>query len=72
MVLRWICALALLGSAAGLGGCSGNALFPQLPEVGSLPEKVLSKDEQQGKVAGMIAQGQSHQTEAAKQIEKGK
>jgi hypothetical protein len=72
MALRWMCALALSGAAAGLGGCSGGLPFPQLPEVGGLPGKVLSKDEQQGKVADMIAKGQSHQTEAARQIETGK
>ena len=38
----------------------------------SCPQKVLSKDEQQAKVNEMIAKGQSHQTEAAKEIENGK
>ena len=60
--------MRLPGSAAA----PAARCFAQLPEVGSLPDKLLSKDEQQGKVADMIAQGQSHQTEAAKQIEKGK
>ena len=32
----------------------------------------LSKDEQEGRVNEMIERGQTHQTEAAKQIEKGK
>jgi hypothetical protein len=31
-----------------------------------LPQKVLNKDEQQGKVNEMIAKGQQHQTEAAR------
>jgi hypothetical protein len=30
---------------------------------------VLSRDEQQGKVQQMIAKGQNHKTEAAKEIE---
>jgi hypothetical protein len=46
--------------------------FTQLPDVTKLPQKVLSKDEQQGKVNEMIAKSQSHQSEAAKEIETGK
>ena len=34
-----------------------------------LPEKVLSKDEQQTKVNEMVEKGQTHQAEAAKKIE---
>jgi len=44
--------------------------FAQLPDITKLPEKVLSKDEQQGKVNEMIEKGQRHQTEAAKEIER--
>jgi hypothetical protein len=44
----------------------------QLPDVTKLPQKVLNKDEQQGKVNEMITKGQQHQTEAAKDIENGK
>jgi len=64
-------ALAWVGAAAVLGGCS-NLPLPQLPDFGKVPEKVLGQDEQRGKVDGMIEKGQTHQTEAAKQIEKGK
>ena len=46
--------------------------LPSCPISAKLPEKVLSKDEQQGKVNEMIEKGQTHQTEAAKEIEKGK
>ena len=58
---RWTCALALLAlGAALLAGCSEPAAA-QLPDITKLPEKVLSKDEQQGKVNQMIAKGQKHQ-----------
>ena len=46
--------------------------LPQLPDFSKLPEKVLCKDEQKGKVNQMIEKSQSHEAEAAKQIEKGK
>jgi hypothetical protein len=60
------------GAAAGLGGCSETLPLTQLPDITRLPQKVLSKDEQQGKVTDMIAKSQTHQTEAAKEIESGK
>jgi hypothetical protein len=72
MALRWMGALALICAAAGLGGCAESMPFAPLPEVGSLPQKVLSKDEQEGKVNEMIARSQTHQTEAARRIENGK
>ncbi len=59
-------------AAAGLGGCSETMPLSQLPDVTKLPQKVLSKDEQQGKVNEMIAKSQTHQSEAAKEIESGK
>lgn len=57
-------------AAAALSGCSETMSLAQLPDVTKLPQKLFSKDEQQGKVNEMIAKGQSHQTEAAKEIEK--
>jgi hypothetical protein len=70
---RWISALALAAlTATLLGGCSETLPLAQLPDITKLPEKVLSKDEQQGKVNEMIAKGQKHQGEAAKEIENGK
>ena len=71
---RWMSALALVAVAATLlaSGCSESLPLTQLPDVTKLPQKVLNKDEQQGKVNEMIAKGQSHQTEAAKEIENGK
>ena len=70
---RWISALALAAvTATLLSGCSESLPLAQLPDVAKLPEKVLSKDEQQAKVNEMIAKGQKHQTETAKEIENGK
>jgi type IV pilus biogenesis protein CpaD/CtpE len=71
MRVRWKFAVALIGLAALLGGCAETLPLAQLPDFYKLPEKVLTKDEQQGKVNEMIAKGQNHQAEAAKQIEKG-
>ena len=70
---RWISALALAAvTATLLSGCSETLPLAQLPDITKLPEKVLSKDEQQAKVNEMIAKGQKHQTETAKEIENGK
>ncbi len=66
-------ALAAAALAASLlGGCSETLPLAQLPDITKLPQKVLSKDEQQGKVNEMIDKGQRHQTDAAKEIESGK
>jgi hypothetical protein len=59
-------------TATLLCGCSETLPLAQLPDVTKLPQKVLSKDEQQAKVNEMIAKGQKHQTETAKEIENGK
>ena len=70
---RWIFALAALAfGAAALGGCSETMPLAQLPDLAKLPQKVMSKDEQQGKVNEMIEKSQRHQAEAAKEIEKGR
>jgi hypothetical protein len=68
-------AVALTAAAlvAGvLGGCAETAPLATLPDSAKLPQKVLSKDEQQQTMKEMIERGQTHQAEAAKQIEKGK
>ena len=65
-------ALLALGALPHCGGCSEPCRSPSCPTSPSCPQKVLSKDEQQGKVNEMIAKGQKHQTEAAKEIEKDK
>lgn len=76
MVAGWRLALGLVaaGMVAGvtLSGCSETLPLANLPDITKLPEKVLSKDEQQKAVNQMIEKGQTHQAEAAKQIEQGK
>ena len=68
-IIFWALAAVIAG---GLVGCSETLPFTQLPDVTKLPQKVLSKDEQQGKVNDMIAKSQSHQSEATKEIESGR
>jgi len=58
--------------AGAVGGCAETTPLAQLPDSAKLPQKVLTKDEQQRTMKEMIERGQTHQTEAAKQIEKGK
>lgn len=65
-----MCALML--AAILLSGCSETLPLAQLPDVTKLPQKVLSKDEQQAKVNEMIDKGRKHQDETAKEIENGK
>jgi hypothetical protein len=71
---RWICALLLaaLGATAYLPGCSESLPLSQLPDLAKLPQKVLNKDEQKGKVNEMIETRDKHQADAAKEIERGR
>ncbi|HEY7083273.1 MAG TPA: hypothetical protein VH519_00550 [Hyphomicrobiaceae bacterium] len=59
-------------TATVLSSCSESLPLNQLPDITKLPQKVLGKDEQQGKVNEMINRGQTHQDEAAKEIENSK
>ena len=61
-------ALLALGSAL-LCGCSETLPFAQLPDPAKVPEKVLSKAEQQGKVNQMIESARNHRSEATREIE---
>jgi hypothetical protein len=75
MAARWRLGLVLIamGVVAGtLLGCSETLPLANLPDITKLPEKVLSKDQQQKAMNQMIEKGQTSQVEAAKQIEKGK
>ena len=72
MLARLIYALALVGMTAVLAGCSDALPLSQLPDIAKLPEKVLNKDEQKGKVNEMIEQRDRHQAEAAREIERGR
>ena len=54
-----------------LGGCSETLPLAHLPDITKLPQKVLSKDEQQKAMNQMIEKGQTHQAEAAQADRKG-
>lgn len=57
----------------GLSGCSETLPLVSLPSLTTrMPEKVLTKDEQDKAVNQMIEKGQAMETEAAQQIEKAK
>ena len=60
------------GAGLLLGACSEMLPLVSLPSIAKLPEKVLSKDEQQKTMKDMIEKGQTHQAEAARQIEHAK
>ena len=76
MVASWkiaaklVAVWALLGSL--LGACSETLPLINLPNIARLPEKVLSKDEQQRTMKEMIDKGQTNQADTIKQIEQGK
>jgi hypothetical protein len=74
MTLWWKWLVPALAGAAltAVGACSDTLPRTTLPDIVKLPEKALTKDEQQGKVNAMIERGQNHQAQAVKQIEQGK
>jgi hypothetical protein len=76
MVASWkgVLRLAAAGACAGvlLSACSETLPLANLPDITKLPEKVLSKDEQQKTVNQMIEKGQTAQADALKEIEKAK
>jgi hypothetical protein len=76
MVASWKLPATLVAvwAVAGtmLGACSETLPLVNLPNIAKLPEKVLSKDDQQKTMNEMIEKGQTHQAEAIKQIEQGK
>jgi hypothetical protein len=76
MVAVWNSALRLVAggalTVAILSGCSETLPLVNLPDITKLPEKVLTKDEQQKAMNQMIEKGQAQQAEVAKQTEKGK
>ena len=69
MALYPIALLAVLAATLNLGGCAESMSLTQLPQIGNLSQKVLSKDEQQIKVNEMIEKAQTHQSAAEKRIE---
>ena len=76
MVVGWRSSLGIL--AVGLlvgamfGGCSETLPLANLPSLTKMPEKVLTKEEQDRAMNQMIEKGQAMEAEAAKQIEKSK
>jgi hypothetical protein len=62
-------ALASGATAVALLGCSETLSLADLPNISRLPEKLLSKEEQAKTVNQMVEKGQTHQAEAAKEIE---
>ena len=72
MALRCKLGLALVASgAAGMAliGCSETMSLVDLPNLSKLPGKLLSKEEQAKTMNQMLEKGQTHQVEAAKEIE---
>jgi hypothetical protein len=70
---RRLAALIAPGAAAmALAGCSDTLSLAKLPDITRLPSKLLTKEEQSKSMSQMIEKGQTHQAEAAKEIEKAK
>lgn len=63
---------AALVTGSILGGCSETLPLANLPSLSKIPEKLLTKEEQDKAMTQMIEKGQTMEAEAAKQIEKGK
>jgi hypothetical protein len=75
MAARCRFGMALVAAAAmglALIGCAETLSLADLPNVTRLPEKLLSKEDQQKTVNQMAEKAQTQQAEAAKEIEKGK
>jgi hypothetical protein len=53
-------------------GCSETMSLVDLPNLSKLPGKLLSKEEQAKTMNQMLEKGQTHQVEAAKEIEAAK
>jgi hypothetical protein len=63
-------ALIVSGAAAmALLGCSQTLSLVELPNLSKLPSKLLSKEQQAKTMNQMLEKGQTHQAEAAKEIE---
>ncbi|HEX5959196.1 MAG TPA: hypothetical protein VFY92_11165 [Hyphomicrobiaceae bacterium] len=62
---------AVTSAAVGMTllGCSDTLSLANLPDITKLPTKLLSKEEQAKTMNGMLEKGQTHQAEAAKEIE---
>jgi hypothetical protein len=75
MAVRCKLGLALVASGAvgmALLGCSETMSLVDLPNISRLPEKLLSKEEQAKTMNQMLEKGQTHQSDAIKEIEAAK
>ena len=76
MVASWKIAAKLVAVWALLGAllaaCSETLPLVNLPNIVKLPEKVLSKDDQQRTMKEMADKGQTNQADTIKQIEQAK
>lgn len=72
MAARWKLGVALVVSTTLATGCAETLSLADLPNVTRLPEKLLSKEEQAKTMSSMAEKAQTHQAEAAKEIEKAK
>jgi hypothetical protein len=75
MAVRRKPALVLIATGAAamaLAGCSETLSLAQLPDINRLPSKLLSKEDQTKTMNGMLEKGQTHQAQAAKEIEAAK
>jgi hypothetical protein len=60
--------LALIAIAYHLAACSSQN-YQQLPDVVKIPEKLLSKDEQQARINDMAARLRAKEDQAEKEIQ---
>ena len=67
--LRWIGPVAAVGMMLGLAGCSPPN-STRLPELSTIPRRVLSAEEQQKAMDDMKDVRETHRDEAIKEIER--
>jgi hypothetical protein len=75
MAVRCKLGLTLVASGAvgmALLGCSETMSLVDLPNISRLPERLLSKEEQAKSMNQMLEKGQTHQSNAAREIEAAK
>ena len=67
---RSLLKLAIAGACVGalVSACSETLPLANLPDIAKLPEKVMSKDEQQKTMNQMIEKGQTAQADALKAV----
>lgn len=65
----WLGLIASGTAAMALIGCSETLSLAELPSISRLPSKLLSKEDQAKTMNQMLEKGQSHQAQAAKEIE---